>query len=95
MTAMRAAENGRWVVRAANSGISAIIDNRGGVRERSNLFEDAVVIGEVPVLQGQEPTFYARFGDVFASICCVAVLAVVGRSAYEGRRRRIGFVADP
>jgi len=95
MTAMRAAENGRWVVRAANTGISAIIDNRGGVRERSVLFEDAVVIGEVSVSQGQEPTFYARFGDVFASICCLAVLAVLGRSAYEGRRRRIGFGADP
>ncbi len=95
MTAMRAAENGSWFVRAANTGISAIIDNQGGVRERSRLFEDAVVIGEVPVLLGQEPTFYARFGDVFASICCLAVLAVVGQSTYEERRRRTGFGADP
>ena len=81
-------------MRAANTGISAIIDHQGRVRERSSLFEDAVVIGEVPVLRGNEPTFYARFGDVFASICCLAVLAVLGLSAYEKHTRRTGLGAD-
>ncbi|MFO0689272.1 MAG: apolipoprotein N-acyltransferase [Myxococcota bacterium] len=88
MTALRSAETGLYGVRAANTGISAIIDERGRVRERSPLFEEAVVVAEVPVVPaspaaggptagggpsagttgavGGAPTFYARFGDVFA-----------------------------
>jgi apolipoprotein N-acyltransferase len=77
MTAMRAAENGRWMVRAANTGISAIIDARGRVRESSALFEDALVVEEVPVLLSQPPTFYARFGDVFAVICVLTTIGVL------------------
>lgn len=51
MTAVRSAETGLFTVRAANTGISAIIDADGRVRERSRLFEEAVIVAEVPVLQ--------------------------------------------
>jgi apolipoprotein N-acyltransferase len=87
MTAMRAAENARYIVRAANTGISAIIDDRGRIRDHSALFEDAVVIGEVPVSLGEAPTFYARYGDVFAALCGLTVLPVLVRSAYVKKRR--------
>jgi len=85
MTAMRAAENGRWIVRAANTGVSAIIDDRGRVRERSEIFEDSLIVADVPVAQSQVPTFYARFGDVFASVCTLAVLGAFGRGFFRGR----------
>jgi apolipoprotein N-acyltransferase len=88
MTAMRAAENGRWVVRAANTGVSAIIDDLGRVRERSALFEDAVVLAEVPILQERPRTFYARVGDVFAWVCIVFVLVGFGCDRVVGRRQR-------
>jgi apolipoprotein N-acyltransferase len=84
MTAMRAAENGRWIVRAANTGVSAIIDDRGRVRERSEIFEDSLIVADVPVAQSQAPTFYARFGDVFASVCALAVLWALGRGFLRG-----------
>ncbi len=81
MTAMRSAETGRFTVRAANTGISAIIDDLGRVRERSALFEEAVVMADVPVAREPGSTFYARFGDVFAFSCILIALAgqVTGR----------------
>ena len=83
MTALRAAENGRFIVRAANTGISAIIDDRGHVQERSRLFEDAVLVASIPMIEGQA-TFYARFGDVFVGACA----AWVGWVAFRMRRER-------
>lgn len=69
MTALRAAETGLPLVRAANTGVSALVDARGVVVERSRLFEEAIVIGDIEVFEGRPPTFYARFGDVFVLLC--------------------------
>jgi apolipoprotein N-acyltransferase len=88
MTAMRAAENGRWMVRAANTGISAIIDSRGRVRMASTLFEEAILVADVPVATRTSPTFYARFGDVFAWACIVGSIVLIGRMEYDAHRRR-------
>ncbi len=56
---MRAIESGRWVVRAASTGISGIISPRGRYTSASVLDEQAVVTGTIgaPV-----ETFYARIG---------------------------------
>lgn len=89
MTAMRSAETGRAGVRAANTGISAIIDARGRVLEQSALFEEAVIVADVPVVRAHAPaeavlagtgdrtpaTFYTRFGDIFAWGCMILALA--------------------
>lgn len=86
MTALRSAETSLWTVRAANTGVSAIIDSGGRVRESTPLFEEAVIVADVPVAVGRAPTFYARFGDVFAG-CCVAIsILVLGRREREARR---------
>ncbi len=69
MTAMRAAESGLFTVRAANTGISAVIEPNGRVREASPLFEEAVIVGDIRVQKGTEATFYSRFGDIFAALC--------------------------
>jgi apolipoprotein N-acyltransferase len=75
MTALRSAETGLYTVRAANTGISAVIDDRGRVRERSALFEEAVIVADVPVSRSADATFYARHGDVFAGGCILVALA--------------------
>jgi apolipoprotein N-acyltransferase len=64
MASFRAVENGKYLVRAANTGISAVVDPRGRVVERTALFEPTVVVRDVPFVPGT--TFYARHGDVFA-----------------------------
>ena len=61
---MRAIENGRYLVRAANTGISGIVDPYGRVLAQTDIFEPAVVVGEARFLA--TTTLYARIGDVFA-----------------------------
>jgi apolipoprotein N-acyltransferase len=71
---MRAIEQGRFLIRAANTGISGIVDPYGRVLARSALFEPAVVIGEVRFLEGL--TVYARMGDAL-SYACLLLSALV------------------
>jgi apolipoprotein N-acyltransferase len=84
MTALRAAESRRWTVRAANTGVSALIDERGRVRAQTRTFERGLLVGEVELASPEEdPTFYVRHGDVFAAACWAAVLT----AALFGMRR--------
>jgi apolipoprotein N-acyltransferase len=76
MARLRAVENARSLVRAANTGISAVVDARGRVIERSALFRPAVIVRDVPLLR--EQTLYARHGDVFAWGCLGAAVAFSG-----------------
>ena len=87
MTAMRAAENALPTVRAANTGVSALIDDRGRVIRRSGLFEEAFVVGEIQLQTGREPTFYARFGDAFVMICLLGTFVWGVRAALDSKRR--------
>ena len=43
---MRAIENGRYLVRSANTGISGIVDPYGRVLAQTDIFQQAVVVGE-------------------------------------------------
>jgi apolipoprotein N-acyltransferase len=80
MAAFRAVENGKYLVRAANTGITAVIDPRGRVLDPTPLFARTVLVRDVPVVPGQ--TFYSRHGDLFAWGC---LLASLGLSALRKR----------
>ena len=90
MAALRAIEQGRYLARAANTGISGIVDPYGRVLERSAIFEQAGLVGTIGFLNGR--TVYSRLGDVtpWGAIGLMAV-AMVGarwasrRSAPRGR----------
>jgi apolipoprotein N-acyltransferase len=73
--AMRAIENGRYLVRAANTGISGIVDPYGRVVVASRLFEPAVVVGEVRLLRAR--TIYTQTGDVFAYASVAVTLGLL------------------
>jgi apolipoprotein N-acyltransferase len=88
--AMRAVENGRYLVRAANTGISGVVDPYGRVVARTGIFESAVVVHEVRFLQSL--TVYARAGDAFAYASLVVTVAMV--AAARRSRRKIGTYAD-
>jgi apolipoprotein N-acyltransferase len=77
--AMRAVEEGRYLVRAANTGISGIVDPYGRVLQETPLYQPAMIVGDVRFLHA--PTVYARIGDVFAyaSVVLTAAVLLLGR----------------
>jgi apolipoprotein N-acyltransferase len=82
MTAFRAVENRLYIVRAANTGISAIIAPTGEIVARTPLFEQAVLDGAVGFMGYR--TFYSQYGDIFVYIC----FAATGMFFIVKRRRR-------
>ena len=72
MAVFRAIENRRSFARAANTGISGFIDPKGIVREKSELFVEASLVHELPLLKIK--SFYTIFGDVFAIFCSIAIV---------------------
>ncbi len=86
MTAMRSAEGGVWTARAANTGVSALIDERGRVREQTRIFERAFLVGEVPIRpSGVAKSFYVRHGDLFAWACWGALLVLLAGAWVRGK----------
>ena len=67
MARMRAVENRRYLLRAANSGISAVIDPWGRVLSTTGLHRRTVLDGDFRFRR--TPTFYTRNGDLFAWLC--------------------------
>jgi apolipoprotein N-acyltransferase len=84
MTVFRAVENRVPLVRAANTGITAIIDSRGHIRGMTQLFKEAYLTGEVRLGEGE--TIYTRYGDIFARLC-LALSAVIIVLAYRKKGR--------
>jgi apolipoprotein N-acyltransferase len=72
---MRAIENGRYLVRAANTGISGIVDPYGRVLAQTPVYEPAVVIGDARFLRSF--TIYTRIGDLFAYLSGLATVALL------------------
>ena len=62
MARMRALENGRYLLRGANSGVSAIIDHRGQITARTEQFVEATLLGEAQVMLGHTP--FTSFGSL-------------------------------
>jgi apolipoprotein N-acyltransferase len=88
----RSVENRVWAVQTANTGISGIVDPWGRVRGRTALLEKTVLRGAIGAPAGAGPTFYTRFGDVFAFICIlISVLVVVLSSSWTRIRARSGI----
>ncbi|NLO91493.1 MAG: apolipoprotein N-acyltransferase [Elusimicrobia bacterium] len=70
---LRAVENRKPLVRAANTGISGWIDKWGRVREASELNTDCVMTFDIP-LDRPEKTLYTSRGDLLAEMCLVILL---------------------
>ena len=87
MTIFRAVETRLYLVRAANTGISAIIDPRGHIVEQTNIFQKDALKGKVKFLK--IPTFYAEYGDILVSVCfMLSILCLLW--SWKGRVRNAG-----
>jgi len=66
-SSLRAIETRRDVVRCGNTGISAIIDQRGDVLKKSSWWQQEVLTGSANLSDRQ--TFFVRTGDVIGRVC--------------------------
>jgi apolipoprotein N-acyltransferase len=82
IAAARAVEEGLPMVRAANTGISAVVDPYGRVIARLGVGEAGVLDARLP--HALEPTVYARWGD---AVPIILSLLFLGGAAWASRRR--------
>jgi apolipoprotein N-acyltransferase len=84
---MRAIEHGRYLARAANTGISGFVDPYGRIVQQSEIFEREILVGDVRMLESR--TIYGTIGDLFAYICAALTLAaLVFSGGIRGYRSR-------
>ena len=85
---MRAIESGRYVVRAANTGISTVISSRGEVLGEKEPLVEGMVVSDVYLSQNQ--TLYTRIGNLFVYLClAILFLYAVWQSVWfvKGKRK--------
>ena len=87
MARMRAIENRRWILRDTNNGITAVIDPYGRVRQSIPRHQTDAL----PASYGfrDDVTFYTAHGDLFAWLCAILGLGVVGWSLRTSLRPRV------
>lgn len=77
LAALRAVEQGRSLVRATNTGISAVIDAKGRINAPTGLFVDAAPVAENISLNDDVTFFHQVHGwlEGLASVAAIALLA--------------------
>jgi apolipoprotein N-acyltransferase len=80
MAQMRARETGRYMLRATNTGVTAVISPDGTIVKQAPLFQKAAITAEIVPMQGA--TGYVRFGD---RPVIIALFAMYGMSLFPLR----------
>ena len=88
MAGMRSIENRVWLVRAANTGVSAAFDPAGRMVASIPLQEEGMLTVAVPE-SPRVGCFYSRFGDLFAWSCVLACILLAVSAGAESRKSRI------
>jgi apolipoprotein N-acyltransferase len=84
MAAMRAVENGTYLVRAANTGVTAVIAPTGEILAQTEIFTEASLLGVIRPRERE--TIYTRYGDVLAWLC-VVFLGAYCLALWRSRRK--------
>jgi apolipoprotein N-acyltransferase len=77
LASFRAIEHRRPLVRATNTGVSAIIDPVGRLNHRSGQWTKQTLVGQIPMMHGR--TVYAILGDWIGWLCAILALLGIGR----------------
>lgn len=79
---LRSIEQGRYLARAANTGISGFVDPYGRIMQHSNMFQSAVMVEDLRFIS--ERTIYSYIGDAIGWASVAITLAAL----LSTRRRR-------
>ena len=82
MAVLRAVENRRSLIRAANTGISGFVDPLGRVTAQTAIFTEAALTAQVPMLD--QATVFGRYGHRFGAICLFLIPLLL--LTFRGRR---------
>ncbi|HRH48309.1 MAG TPA: apolipoprotein N-acyltransferase [Panacibacter sp.] len=83
---LRAIETRKWVVRSANTGISAVINTSGEFVATQPWDKSAYIKANVPAISGE--TFYVKYGDLLSKIASAfGVLLIAWNIAVNFRKR--------
>jgi apolipoprotein N-acyltransferase len=84
---LRAIETRRWIARSANTGISAVIDQKGRLVETRQWAEKASMKFNIPALS--EETFFVQHGDVISRIAMVLGAALLAMNLIMLAKKRL------
>lgn len=73
---MRALENGRYLLRGTNNGVTAVIDDRGHIVARADQFVETTLRADAQVMMGNTP--FGIFGSTPLLLACAALLLSMG-----------------
>lgn len=73
---LRAIENRRWIARAANTGISGFINQRGDIVQHSSWWEPTALAQEINL--NEDLTFYTKYSDLIVYISFITSLLSLG-----------------
>ena len=83
---LRAIENRRSIARSANTGVSAIIDQRGKIVDRAEWDESKLLVGEIN--SNAELTVYTKYGDYIGRVCSyIFILTILYFISYRYKKR--------
>lgn len=75
---MRAIESGRWIARAANTGISTVITPRGEVKEELDPLVDGRIVYDV--YTAERTTLWSVIGNSFVYVCMLVLVGILAHS---------------
>ncbi len=88
MVQMRSLENGRWFMRATNTGVTAIIDHKGRIIKRAPQFERTVLRGNVQARVGNTPFMIMGHYPILFIIALLLGLSYLSKRSTK--RARLG-----
>lgn len=93
MAILRAAETRRWLLRAANTGISGLVAPDGQVVQATGLFVPALVQGTL--IPRQDLTFYVRHPQALYGACVMILLLAAALAAFRNPHGHTGRLSKP
>ncbi len=81
---MRALESGRYLLRATNTGITAVVSDKGIIIQQADLMTHTIISADIPPMKGLTP--YAKLGDKPIIMLILLILGVLISLKYKDEK---------